>query len=68
MQEEIEEEGQGTIGSKRLIDGVAAGDDGWAGMAGRLVLLCSKWSGRFGSSKVGRGLATKLHPYLIGLW
>jgi len=27
--------------------------------------LCSQWSG-FGSSKAGRGLATKLHPHLIG--
>jgi len=37
-------------------------------MAGRLVLfLCRQWSGRFGSSKVGRGLATKLHPHLIAL-
>jgi len=37
-------------------------------MAGRLVLfLCRKWSGRFGSRKAGRGLATKLHPHLIGV-
>jgi len=32
-----------------------------------LVLLCRQSSGRVGSSKVGRGLATKLHPHLIGL-
>jgi len=45
-----------------LIDGVVAA------MAGRLVLfLCSESSGRFGSSKLGRGLATKLHPHLIEL-
>jgi len=37
-------------------------------MAGRLALfLCREWSGRFRSSKVGRGLATKLHPHLIAL-
>jgi len=37
-------------------------------MAGRLVLvLCRQWSGSFGSSKFGRGLATKLHPHLIAL-
>jgi len=39
-----------------------------AAMAGRLVLLlCRESSGSFGSSKVGRGLATKLHPHLIVL-
>jgi len=33
-------------------------------MAGWLaVFLCSQLSGRFGNSKVGRGLATKLHPH-----
>jgi len=36
-------------------------------MAGWLVLLCSQCSGSLGSSKFGRGLATKLHPRLIGL-
>jgi len=37
-------------------------------MAGRLVLfLCRESSGRFGSRKAGRGLATKLRPHLIGL-
>jgi len=37
-------------------------------MAGRLVLLLRRqWGGSFGSSKVGRGLATKLHPHLIEL-
>jgi len=37
-------------------------------MAGRLVLfLCREWSGSFRSRKVGRGLATKLHPHLIGV-
>jgi len=36
-------------------------------MAGRLVLLCRDWSGSFRSRKVGRGLATKLHPHFIGL-
>jgi len=37
-------------------------------MAGWLVLvLCRQWSGRFGSSKVGGGLATKLHPHLVVL-
>jgi len=37
-------------------------------VAGRLVLfLCRQWSGSFGSRKAGRGLATKLHPHLIGL-
>jgi len=37
-------------------------------MAGRLVLfLCRRWSESFGSRKVGRGLATKLHPHLIVL-
>jgi len=37
-------------------------------VAGWLVLfLCRQWSGSFGSSKVGRGLANKLHPHLIGL-
>jgi len=36
--------------------------------AGRLVLfLCRESSGSFGSRKAGRGLATKLHPHLIGL-
>jgi len=39
-----------------------------AAMTGRLALfLCSQWSGRFGSSKVGRGLAKKLRPHLIAL-
>jgi len=46
-----------------LIDGVGTGGDGRA----RLVLLCREWSGRFGSRKAGRGLATKLHPHLIVL-
>jgi len=36
-------------------------------MAGRLFLLCREWSGSFGSSKVGKGLAIKLHPHLIAL-
>jgi len=37
-------------------------------MAGRLVLfLCRQSSGSFWSRKVGRGLATKLHPHLIAL-
>jgi len=40
----------------------------WAVMAGQLVLfLCRQWSGSFGSRNVGRGLATKLHPHLIGV-
>jgi len=48
-------------GGKKLIGGVAA-------VAGRLALfLYREWSGSFGSSKVGRGLATKLHPHLIVL-
>jgi len=37
-------------------------------VAGRLFLfLCRESSGSFGSNKAGRGLATKLHPHLIGL-
>jgi len=37
-------------------------------MAWWLVLfLCREWSGSFGSSKTGRGPATKLHPHLIAL-
>jgi len=65
--EQIEGEAQGAIGSERLIDGVAVGGGRRAAMAGRLVLLSRQPSGRFGSSKLGRGLATKLHPLLIGL-
>jgi len=53
-----------------LIDGLLDGLMVWqrAVMAGQLVLfLCRQLSGRFGSRKVGRGLATKLHPHLIAL-
>jgi len=60
--EEIEGEGKGAIGSKRLIDVVVAGCDGWL-----VLVLCSQWSGSFGSSKVSRVLATELHPHLIAL-
>jgi len=51
-------------GVKSLTGGIAAGGDGQAACS---LFLCREWSGSFGSRKVGRGLATKLHPHLIAL-
>jgi len=48
------------MGRDRLTGG------GVVAMVGRFVLfLCREWSEKFGSRKVGKVLAMKLHPNLI---